>query len=136
MSFFESLRRFFARTSQDDEPGGTSSSGGVASDGGTGSSRGSASCGSDGGAPDGNAVAMISCEEASARLFEYLDGELEGMSEEEVRLHLEACEACYPRVQFEKHFLEALRRSKGGGRASESLRERVMQSLAEDEGLD
>ena len=79
---------------------------------------------------------MISCEEASARLFEYLDGELEGMAEEEVRLHLEACEACYPRVQFEKHFLEALQRSQNGGRVSESLRERVLQALAEDEGTD
>ncbi len=130
MSFFESLRRFFARTGQNGGSGGRTSSDGAASSG------GSASSGSDDGAPDENAVAMISCEEASARLFEYLDGELEGMPEEEVRLHLEACEACYPRVQFEKHFLEALRRSKGGGRASESLRERVIQSLAEDESLD
>ena len=152
MSFFESLRRFFARTGQnggsggrtssDAAAGGAASSGGVAPSGGSASSSGvassggSASSGSDDDAPDENAVAMISCEEASARLFEYLDGELEGMSEEEVRLHLEACEACYPRVQFEKHFLEALRRSKGGGRASESLRERVIQSLAEDESLD
>jgi len=130
VSFFESLRRFFARTGQNGGSGGRTSSGGAASSG------GSASSGSDDGAPDEGAVAMISCEEASARLFEYLDGELEGMAEEEVRLHLEACEACYPRVQFEKHFLEALRRSKGGGRASESLRERVIQSLAEDESLD
>jgi hypothetical protein len=55
--------------------------------------------------------AMISCEEASARLFEYLDGELESVSEEEVRGHLEVCERCYPRVEFEKHFLEAIQRS-------------------------
>ena len=117
MSFFASLRRFFSGDGQNDGSGGTASSGA-------------------GSSPDENAVAMISCEEASARLFEYLDGELEGMPEEEVRLHLEVCEACYPRLQFEKHFLEALRRSKGGARVSESLRERVLQSLAEDEGAD
>ena len=117
MSFFESLKRFFSGTSQDDRSGGTASSGSVSS-------------------PDETAVAMISCEEASARLFEYLDDELQDMPAEEVRLHLEVCEACYPRVQFEKHFLEALRRSKGGGRVSESLRERVIQSLVEDEGPD
>ena len=87
-------------------------------------------------ASDEAPVGMISCEEASARLFEYLDNELQGMAEEEVRRHLEVCEACYPRVQFETHFLEALRRSKGNGRVSDSLRERVIQSLAEDEGLD
>ena len=79
-------------------------------------------------------VAMIPCDEASARLFEYLDGELEGVSEEEVRRHLEVCEACYPRVQFEKHFLEALRRSHDDGPVSEDLRDRVLRSLAEDEG--
>ena len=109
MSFFESLRRFFSGTSQD-----------------TASAD----------APAGDAVGMISCEEASARLFEYLDNELQGMAEEEVRRHLEVCEACYPRVQFETHFLEALRRSKGNGRVSDSLRERVIQSLAEDESPD
>ena len=79
---------------------------------------------------------MIPCDEAFARLFEYLDGELEGVSEEEVRLHLEVCKACYPRVKFEKHFREALQRSQEGGRVSGSLTERVLQALAEDEGLD
>ena len=89
-----------------------------------------------GGTGHNGAGAMIPCEEAAARLFEFLDGELEGVSEEEVRRHLEVCEACYPRVQFEKHFLEALRRSQKGGRVSEGLRNRVLQSLAEDERRD
>ncbi len=117
MSIFESLKRLFGGTDQKSRSGGTDSSDST-------------------GSPAGTAVAMIPCDEASARLFEYLDGELDGLSEEEVRHHLEVCEACFPRVQFEKHFLEALRRSKGGGRVSESLRERVLQSLAEDEGPD
>ncbi len=117
MAFFDSLKRLF---------GGTGRNGG---------SGGAAPSGSSG-SPGETAVAMIPCDEASARLFEYLDGELEGVSEEEVRRHLEVCEACYPRVQFEKHFIEALHRSRNGGRASESLRQRVLQSLAEDEGLD
>ena len=86
------------------------------------------------GGSDETVVAMIPCDEASARLFEYLDGELEGVSEEEVRRHLEVCEACYPRVQFEKHFLEALRQSQDSGPVSEDLRDRVLRSLAEDEG--
>ncbi len=114
MAFFDSLKRLVGGTgrngrSRDEAPSG-----------GSGSSN----------------VAMIPCDEASARLFEYLDGELEGVSEEEVRRHLEVCEACYPRVQFERHFREALQRSQEGGRVSESLRERVLQALAEDEGLD
>ncbi len=117
MSFFESLKRFFTGTGQNGRSGDPASSG-------------------SGSSPDEAAVAMIPCDEACARLFEYLDGELEGVLEEEVRRHLEVCEGCYPRVQFEKHFLEALRRSQDGGRVSDILRERVLQSLAEDEPLD
>ena len=117
MSFFETLKRLFGGTAQQGRSGGTGSSGNSGSD-------------------DETAVAMIPCDEASARLFEYLDGELEGVSEEEVRRHLAVCEACYPRVQFEKHFLEALQRSQNGGRVSGTLRERVLQALAEDEGAD
>ena len=88
------------------------------------------------GAAKETAVAMIPCEEASVRLFEYLDGELESVSEEEVRAHLDVCEYCYPRVQFEKHFLDALQRSQNGGRVSDDLRARVLQSLTEDERPD
>ena len=117
MAFFDSLKRLLGGTGRNGGSGGAASSGSSGSSGET-------------------AVAMIPCDEASARLFEYLDGELEGVSEEEVRRHLEVCEACYPRVQFEKHFTEALRRSQNGGRVSETLRERVLQSLAQDEGLD
>ncbi len=117
MSFFESLKRFFAGTGQNDRSGDPASSG-------------------SGSSPDETAAAMIPCDEACARLFEYLDGELEGVLEEEVRHHLEICQGCYPRVRFEKHFLEALRRSQDGGRVSDSLRERVLQSLAEDERQD
>ena len=111
MSFFELLKRLFGSTVLQGRSGGTPPSGSNSW-------------------ADETAVAMISCDEASARLFEYLDGELEGVSEEEVRRHLEVCEACYPRVQFEKHFMEVLRRSQNGGRVSESLKERVLQSLA------
>jgi mycothiol system anti-sigma-R factor len=107
MSFLESLKRFFVR--------------------GTGVPAGSES---------GSSAAMIPCEEAAARLFEYLDGELERVSEEEVRAHLDACAYCYPRVQFEKHFLDALQRSQNGGRVSDDLRARVLQSLTEDERPD
>ena len=117
MSILESLKRLFGGAGQTGRSGGTDVSGSGGLSGETG-------------AP------MIPCEEASARLFEFLDGELEGVSEEEVRHHLDVCEACYPRVQFEKHFLEALRGSRNGGRASESLKERVLQALEEDEGLD
>jgi mycothiol system anti-sigma-R factor len=111
VSLFESLRRLFGVNGAK-SPSGSS------------------------GSPQDTAHAMISCDEASARLFEYLDGELEGLSEDEVRRHLEVCKACYPRVQFERHFLQALQRTQNGGRASASLKERVLGSLAEERGSD
>jgi anti-sigma factor (TIGR02949 family) len=129
VSFFESLKRLF--TGPGPGPGTSAGTGQSGQSGGMGSSGGSG--------PSGEvAVAMISCDEAAARLFEYLDGELESMAEAEVRQHLEVCEACYPRAQFEKHFLEALRRSQdqGGGRVSESLRARVLEALEEEERSD
>jgi mycothiol system anti-sigma-R factor len=125
VSIFDSLRKLFGRT---DQVGSTDSS---QSTGTTGAPTGAAT-----GVAGEAAAAAIACAEASARLFEYLDGELEAVSEEEVRLHLEVCEGCYPRVQFEKHFMEALRRSQNGGRVSDDLRDRVLQSLTEDERLD
>ena len=127
MAFFDALKRLFGGTGRNGGSGDTTSPATSGSPTAGGASTASGAAGE-------TAVAMIPCDEASARLFEYLDGELEGVSEEEVRRHLEVCEACYPRVQFEKHFLEALRRSQDGGRVSEDLRDRVLRSLAEDEG--
>jgi anti-sigma factor (TIGR02949 family) len=118
VSFFESLKRIFGGSDSSDTSARADSSGSSDAAGET-------------------AVAMIPCEEATARLFEYLDGELEGVSEEEVRQHLEICKACYPRAQFERHFLDALHRSQNGGRVSSGgLRERVLQALAEDKETD
>ena len=74
---------------------------------------------------------MIPCEEAAARLFEYLDGELDDVSEEEVRRHLEVCKACYPRAQFEKHFIEALGQSQKNGSAPEELKGRILEAIAQ-----
>ncbi len=129
MAFFDAFKRLFGGTGRNGRPGDTTSPGASGSP-----TTGSSSTAS--GVIGEPAIAMIPCDEASARLFEYLDGELENVSEEEVRRHLDVCEACYPRVQFEKHFLEALQRSQDGGRVSEGLRDRVLRSLAEDEGLD
>ena len=77
---------------------------------------------------------MIPCEQALRILFEYLDGELEDVPAEEVRRHLEICRQCYPRVRFERAFLELLDRVGGGGSVPPALRGRVLATLAR-EGL-
>ena len=44
----------------------------------------------------------IDCEEALRRLFEYLDAELHGEAEREMRDHLERCRTCFSRLEFER----------------------------------
>ncbi|MDT8436141.1 MAG: zf-HC2 domain-containing protein [Gemmatimonadota bacterium] len=81
---------------------------------------------------------MISCEEAVARLWEFLDGELEHVDEDEVRQHLEICRKCYPKYDFQRAYFERLRRAEK--RRSERSREirrdllrKVMAQVAEAE---
>ena len=79
----------------------------------------------------GEGPEMIPCEEAAARLFEYLDGELDEVSREEVEHHLEICARCYPRLVFERSFLEAVERVQRGEKAPAELRNRVMAVIEE-----
>lgn len=78
---------------------------------------------------------MISCRDAVNLLYEYLDGELTDVSEEEVRKHFEVCRRCFPHLKLEETFLAAVHRATQGGGAPEELRGRVMSLLSEvDEG--
>jgi anti-sigma factor (TIGR02949 family) len=76
----------------------------------------------------------VSCEEALERLFEWLDGELEGEDAEAVGGHLEMCGRCYPVLTFERAFQEALERAKSEPEAPAGLRSSIMASLT-DEGF-
>lgn len=84
----------------------------------------------------GGPVAMIPCEEALTRLYDYLDGELDHVPTEEVRLHFEVCKRCYPHLRLEEAFKEALQRAaEGCDRAPPGLRQRIMDGLtAESSG--
>lgn len=73
----------------------------------------------------------LPCEEAVARLFEYLDDELDDVSHEEVERHLEICARCYPRLVFERSFLDTLDRVKRGEGAPPELRNRVLALIEE-----
>jgi len=84
-----------------------------------------------GGNSSAPANAMIDREEAAARLFEYLDGELDDISEEEERRHLAVCKECYPRAQFKKRFIEALGQSQNNGHAPEELKGRIMEAISQ-----
>lgn len=96
---------------------------------------GAAAEGATEGCDDGASVEMLSCPEVLDRLFEYLDGELEGATAGQVRAHLEKCRRCYPRLKFEKSFMEALSRARAGEEPPRDLRSRVVDLLRE-EGLE
>lgn len=78
---------------------------------------------------DGSAA--ISCDDAVRRVQEFLDGELEDVSSEEVRAHFDACQRCYPHLRFEESFREAVRRAAGRETAPPELRERLLRLISE-----
>ncbi len=77
---------------------------------------------------------QIDCRDALDRLYEYLDGELTDVREEEVRTHLDQCAPCLAISRFETaylRFLEARTRAQG---APEQVRKRLLQELLFVEG--
>ena len=73
--------------------------------------------------------AMISCEEALAVLYEYLDGELPPSAHASARAHFEICGRCYPQLRTEESFRAAVRTAAQGQTAPPELRGRVLQLL-------
>jgi mycothiol system anti-sigma-R factor len=69
-------------------------------------------------------VKKLDRTQALAHLFEYLDQELDGEIEEQVREHMHDCRSCFSRLEFE-HSLKSHIRESGSESAPESLRKRV-----------
>ena len=120
MTIFDALRRWM---------GGGSSGNGSSGDDGAGGPGGPGDPGGEGG--------MISCEDALSRIYEYLDGELDGVTHEEVDRHFRVCARCYPHLQLEQAFRDALHRAVETQEAAPpELRNRVLELMEEelDEG--
>lgn len=80
-------------------------------------------------------MTLIGCREALEQLYEYLDGELAPGSADEVRRHLQVCDACYPQVRFTTEFRDALHRAASGQPVCpDALRQKVGRLLAEERG--
>jgi len=73
----------------------------------------------------------ITCREAVAALYEFLDGELGPVSHEEVKAHFDVCQRCYPHLRLEEAFRAALQRACAGAAAPETLRDRLKAMLSE-----
>ena len=74
---------------------------------------------------------MISCEDALHLIHEFIDGELEDVSSEQVKAHFDACGRCYPHLQLEESFRAAVRKAAAGEKASPEMKSRLMSVLAE-----
>ena len=84
----------------------------------------------------GEAMGMIRCEEALARLWEFLDGELEDAEQAAVQRHLEVCNRCYPKYDFQRAYFEYMQRASRRGEGSAELRHELFQKLLEQEAGD
>ncbi len=74
---------------------------------------------------------------AMERLQEYLDGELNGVSHEEVAHHFSQCQRCYPHLQLEERFKDLLHRSQEAETCPDRVRSQVLELLAtEADGSD
>ena len=82
----------------------------------------------------GMATDMIPCEEALRLVHDFLDGELEGVPHDQVKAHFDVCHRCYPHLQLESAFLEAVHRAVSTERAPSELKAKVAAPIAEAEG--
>ncbi|MDP2483597.1 MAG: zf-HC2 domain-containing protein [Candidatus Palauibacterales bacterium] len=76
----------------------------------------------------------LTCEEALARVYEYLDGELGAGEHEAVRRHLEKCRNCYPHFDFERMFLDYVHELGAVEESKPGLEGRVRELLAAETG--
>ncbi|MDH3734377.1 MAG: anti-sigma factor [Gemmatimonadota bacterium] len=76
---------------------------------------------------------MIACEEAVARVYEYLDGELDAEWSERVRYHVEVCRKCYPYFNFERIFLDHVRSQHIAPEHSDRLERRIREALRNED---
>ena len=71
----------------------------------------------------------MTCREVVEVLWEYIDAELTPERLAEVRAHLELCEPCFTHYDFQKAFLEFVRKH-GNEAAPPALRDRILHRLA------
>lgn len=76
-------------------------------------------------------VRSIDCESAVRKLWDYLDGELDERRMNEVRHHLETCQACLPHADFGQRFLAALRDARTRRLMPPAVRSQVMSALSQ-----
>ena len=72
------------------------------------------------------------CQALLERLYLYLDDEIEGGECARIIAHLEGCERCFKRVEFERALKLVVKRSCSGSGLPEGLVERLRAELRPD----
>jgi len=71
----------------------------------------------------------MNCEECLRHLWQYIDGELDVESSDDLQRHLAQCRECFSYAEFERRLKEMLRRSCEQEQAPPELRERLTRLL-------
>ena len=83
-----------------------------------------------------NEEKCMNCDDAVEHLYTYLDGELTGEVEMDVRTHIEGCSDCFGQFELERTFLRFLEaRAKAQG-APEPLKRRIFKQILLDRSPD
>ncbi len=82
--------------------------------------------------PEAQPPGGIECHEAMAKIFDWLDNELDPQEAECVGEHLQTCARCYPRLKFEQAFCEALKRASSNETAGADLQQQILDALVEE----
>ena len=67
----------------------------------------------------------MDCKNALAKLFDYLDNELDAPDAEELAQHLELCRKCYDRAEFERLLKARIREKTCSCQPPEKLTARI-----------
>lgn len=79
---------------------------------------------------------MVSCRAALERIYEYMDGELDDASHEQMEEHFRVCASCYPHLRLERTFRRRVQAALSKPEVPADLRDRVLDMLARDPSPD
>ncbi|MDZ7780626.1 MAG: zf-HC2 domain-containing protein [Gemmatimonadota bacterium] len=79
---------------------------------------------------------MMRCDQAMARLWEFLDGELPEEEHRALERHLEVCSRCFPAYDFQRAYLEYTRHLAAQEQAPPELRKEVFLKILDLESSD
>ena len=71
----------------------------------------------------------MNCRDSFELLYRYIDGDHDGLSVEEIEIHLKLCRPCWDRFEFEKKLKERLKSCCHKETCSDELRQRIKSLL-------